>query len=230
MVTRNLFSAIMSTTIFSLICALIFLILDGVDVSLTEAAVGAGISTILFLSTLKYTDIKIKNCNKTISPLIVLFLLLLLSLSYMVSDLPEYGKIKVSSESYVTKYYIANSKTEMGITYVVTSVLAGYRSFDTLGEVVVIFIAGISVLGRLFRGAGRAQLADHTVGVPAATGSRNIVRCAGRGGDLQRRSGATAGQRVLVPSAGGAVDRNFQVEAGTKGDHQLPALLQHLQE
>jgi multicomponent Na+:H+ antiporter subunit B len=67
----------------------------------------------------------------------------------MVSDLPEYGKIKVSSESYVTKYYIANSKTEMGITNVVTSVLAGYRSFDTLGEVVVIFIAGISVLGIL---------------------------------------------------------------------------------
>ena len=101
------------------------------------------------MSTLKYTDVKIKNCNKTISPLIVLFLLLLLSLSYMVSDLPEYGKIKVSSESYVTKYYIANSKNEMGITNVVTSVLAGYRSFDTLGEVVVIFIAGISVLGIL---------------------------------------------------------------------------------
>ena len=159
-VTRNLFSAIMSPTIFSLICALIFLILDGVDVSLTEAAVGAGISTILFLSTLKHTDInprghaiecriKIKKRNKAISPLIGLFLLLLLSLSYMVSDLPEYGKIKVSSESYVTKYYIANSKTEMGITNVVTSVLAGYRSFDTLGEVVVIFIAGISVLGIL---------------------------------------------------------------------------------
>ena len=148
-VTRNLFSAIMSTIIFSLICALIFLILDGVDVSLTEAAVGAGISTILFLSTLKHTDVKIKKSNKKISPLIGLFLLLLLSLSYIVSDLPEYGKVKVSSESYVTKYYIANSKTEMGITNVVTSVLAGYRGFDTLGEVVVIFIAGISVLGIL---------------------------------------------------------------------------------
>ena len=135
----------MSTTIFSLICALIFLILDGVDVSLTEAAVGAGISTILFLST----DVKIKKSNKKISPLIGLFLLLLLSLSYIVSDLPEYGKVKVSSESYVTKYYISNSKTEMGITNVVTSVLAGYRGFDTLGEVVVIFIAGISVLGIL---------------------------------------------------------------------------------
>jgi len=31
----------------------------------------------------------------------------------------------------------------------VTSILAGYRAFDTLGEVLVIFIAGISVLGIL---------------------------------------------------------------------------------
>ena len=42
MFVKNLFSAIMATTIFSLISALIFLLLDGVDVSLTEAAVGAG--------------------------------------------------------------------------------------------------------------------------------------------------------------------------------------------
>ena len=61
MFVKNLFSAIMATTIFSLISALIFLLLDGVDVSLTEAAVGAGISTILFLSTLKHTDVMVKK-------------------------------------------------------------------------------------------------------------------------------------------------------------------------
>jgi multicomponent Na+:H+ antiporter subunit B len=51
----------MATTIFSLISALIFLLLDGVDVSLTEAAVGAGISTILFLSTLRHTNVMVKE-------------------------------------------------------------------------------------------------------------------------------------------------------------------------
>ena len=149
MFVKNLFSAIMATTIFSLISALIFLLLDGVDVSLTEAAVGAGISTILFLSTLKHTNVIIKKSNTPSFPLIILFLLLLGLLSFAVSDLPKFGKFNQTSNSQVTKYYINKSKKEMGIPNVVTSILAGYRSFDTLGEVVVIFIAGISVLGIL---------------------------------------------------------------------------------
>ncbi len=149
LITRNLFSAIISSTIFSLVCALIFLILDGVDVSLTEAAVGAGISTILFLSVLKHTDVNIKASKKSIIPPALLSALLILSLSYVVLDLPEFGKAQVSSNSAVTKYYLDNSMNDMKIPNVVTSVLASYRGFDTLGEVIVIFIAGISVLGIL---------------------------------------------------------------------------------
>ena len=149
MLTRDLFSAIMATTVFSLICALIFLLLDGIDVSLTEAAVGAGISTILFLSTLKHTNVEIKASRKSSIPLVVLFLLTLLLLIYAISDLPDFGKSIVTTNSEVTRHYINESKNEMGIPNMVTSILAGYRGFDTLGEVVVIFIAGISVLGIL---------------------------------------------------------------------------------
>ena len=139
----------MATTVFSLICALIFLLLDGIDVSLTEAAVGAGISTILFLSTLKHTNVEIKASKKSSIPLVVLFLLTLSLLIYATSDLPDFGKSIVTTNSEVTKHYINESKNEMGIPNMVTSILAGYRGFDTLGEVVVIFIAGISVLGIL---------------------------------------------------------------------------------
>ena len=149
MLTRDLFSAIMGTTVFSLICALIFLLLDGIDVSLTEAAVGAGISTILFLSTLKHTNVEIKASRKSSIPLVVLFLLTLSLLIYAISDLPDFGKSIVTTNSEVTRHYINESKNEMGIPNMVTSILAGYRGFDTLGEVVVIFIAGISVLGIL---------------------------------------------------------------------------------
>ena len=149
MLTRDLFSAIMATTVFSLICALIFLLLDGIDVSLTEAAVGAGISTILFLSTLNHTNVEIKASRKSSIPLVVLFLLTLSLLIYAISDLPDFGKSIVTTNSEVTRHYINESKNEMGIPNMVTSILAGYRGFDTLGEVVVIFIAGISVLGIL---------------------------------------------------------------------------------
>ena len=139
----------MSTTIFSLICALVFLVLDGVDVSLTEAAVGAGISTILFLSCLKHMDFIIKKNTKPLFLNLILFLVLVVSLSYIISDLPKFGEAKASVDSYVTNYYIKNTDKEIGIPNVVTSVLASYRGFDTLGEVVVIFIAGISVIGIL---------------------------------------------------------------------------------
>ena len=50
--TRNLFVAVMLAGIYSLVSAGLFVVMDAVDVAFTEAAVGAGISTVLFLCTL----------------------------------------------------------------------------------------------------------------------------------------------------------------------------------
>jgi multicomponent Na+:H+ antiporter subunit B len=52
---RNLFAVIMLFGIFSLLSAGLFVILDAADVAFTEAAVGAGISTVLMLATLALT-------------------------------------------------------------------------------------------------------------------------------------------------------------------------------
>ena len=52
---KNLFAAAMLTGIFSLVSAGLFTLMDAVDVAFTEAAVGAGISTILMLGTLSMT-------------------------------------------------------------------------------------------------------------------------------------------------------------------------------
>ena len=57
--TRDLFAAVMLSGIFSLLLAANFFLLDAADVALTEAAVGAGISTVLFLSALAMTT----RCN-----------------------------------------------------------------------------------------------------------------------------------------------------------------------
>ena len=54
--TRSLFAAAMLFGIFSLLSAAVFVVLDAVDVAFTEAAVGAGISTILMLATLARTN------------------------------------------------------------------------------------------------------------------------------------------------------------------------------
>ena len=54
-VLRDLFAVVMLFGIYSLLTASIFLVLDAVDVAFTEAAVGAGISTVLMLATLALT-------------------------------------------------------------------------------------------------------------------------------------------------------------------------------
>ena len=49
---HRLFAVVMLSGAFSLVAALQFVVLDAVDVAFTEAAVGAGISTVLALATL----------------------------------------------------------------------------------------------------------------------------------------------------------------------------------
>ena len=46
---RSLFAVVMLQGVYSLVCAAWFVSLDAVDVAFTEAAVGAGVSTVLML-------------------------------------------------------------------------------------------------------------------------------------------------------------------------------------
>lgn len=51
--TKNLLNSILVYMSFSLVMALIWLMLESPDLAITEAAVGAGVTTVLFLVTLK---------------------------------------------------------------------------------------------------------------------------------------------------------------------------------
>ena len=57
-------------------------------------------------------------------------------------------------------YYLENTKKHTGIPNVVTAVLASYRGYDTLGEVTVIFTAGIGVI--LLLGSWRRGISVRT--------------------------------------------------------------------
>ncbi|MTI46921.1 hydrogenase subunit MbhD domain-containing protein [Sporosalibacterium faouarense] len=57
---KNLFSAIIVFMVYSLIMAILWQQLNAPDLAITEAAVGAGITTVLFVLTLK----KIKGVKK----------------------------------------------------------------------------------------------------------------------------------------------------------------------
>ena len=61
---RNLFAAVMLFGIYSLLLATLFVTMEAVDVAFTEAAVGAGIATILMLATLAITSARQKPRDK----------------------------------------------------------------------------------------------------------------------------------------------------------------------
>lgn len=143
---RNMLSVIMLGGIYSLLSATFFVALDAVDVAFTEAAVGAGISTVLFLSALSVTGKHQALTRKNhIIPIIVV-LVTGAGLVYSTSDMPAFGDPNAPIHTHVAPRYIQQSGEEIGIPNMVTSVLASYRAFDTLGEVTVVFTALIAVL------------------------------------------------------------------------------------
>ena len=60
---------------------------------------------------------------------------------------------------HVANHYLGESLAEVGLPNVVTSVLASYRGYDTLGETFVIFTAAAGVLAIL--GQSRLPRRNH---------------------------------------------------------------------
>ena len=156
---RNLFAVVMLSGIYSLLMASTFVLLDAVDVAFTEAAVGAGISTVLLLGVLALTKSREKiPVTTSLLPLATVLVTGAL-LIYGTWDLPAFGDPNAPAHRHVAPEYLAEGEHETGATNIVTAVLASYRGYDTLGEVTVIFTAGIGVL-LLLSGSGVLRRRD----------------------------------------------------------------------
>lgn len=146
---RDLFAVVMLFSIYSFLTAAIFVSLDAVDVAFTEAAVGAGISSVLMLGTLALTGRTEKKAkHNSIFPLIAV-LITGAALVYGTLDMPPFGHAENPVHQHVAPRYIHDSPKEVGLPNMVTSVLASYRGYDTLGETVVVFTALIGVMALL---------------------------------------------------------------------------------
>lgn len=156
---RSLFAVVMLSGIYSLISASLFVTMDAVDVAFTEAAVGGGISTVLMLGTLALTTDREKTpeAGVRIMPLLIV-LVTGAALLYGTLDMPNYGDPLAPINQHVAPQYIAEAPTATGVPNIVTAVLASYRGYDTMGELTVIFTAGIGVM--LLLGAGTRRGKD----------------------------------------------------------------------
>lgn len=167
---HNLFAVVMLTGIFSLLGAAAYVVLDAVDVAFTEAAVGAGVSTVLMLGTLALTTSEEKPTpqRNVLAALAVVFITGAV-LIYGTMDMPHYGDPNAPIHHHVAPRYLLDSAKEVGMPNVVTSVLASYRGYDTLGETFVIFTAAAGVLAilgrerRRRRRDARAQTTEETL-------------------------------------------------------------------
>ncbi len=151
---RDLFAAVMLMGIFSLLSASLFTVMDAVDVAFTEAAVGAGISTVLMLATLSLTTSKESRLFERPQPLALIVVLLTgAALVYATFDMPRYGDPAAPIHHHVADDYIERIDDEIGVPNMVTAILASYRGYDTWGETAVIFTACVGVM--LLLGGGR---------------------------------------------------------------------------
>ncbi len=170
---KDLFATVMLSGIYGLLSASFFVLMDAVDVAFTEASVGAGIFPLLMLAVLSFVGRYEADSKRRVA--LPVFLLTLVSgavLLLATTQMPAFGGEDTPAQQHVAVRYIEDSPQEIGIPNMVTSVLASYRGFDTLGEVLVIFTATIGVvvvlLGVVQPGKARSlpadeDMADHKV-------------------------------------------------------------------
>ncbi|XRQ09858.1 DUF4040 domain-containing protein [Actinomadura welshii] len=159
---RALYEATMLTALASLLSASLFVAMDALDVAITEAAVGTGITTVLFIAALRLT-----GSREAVTPRRKLWsggavaVLLGATLVYAAQGLPAFADPDSPVQTHpVGQTYLHDSQEDIGVPNTVAAVLASYRGYDTLGELVVIFTAGVTVpllLMRARRKAGRDE-------------------------------------------------------------------------
>lgn len=154
--SRHLFAVVMLSGIYSLLSAAFFVSLDAVDVAFTEAAVGAGISTVLMLAGMLLTARREKPFESRRVPVARLAVFATgAALIYATIDMPAFGDPNAPANAYVGQAYVEETPNDIAVPNIVTAVLASYRGFDTLGEVLVVFTAGLTVI--LLLGVGSAR-------------------------------------------------------------------------
>lgn len=146
---EDVMGSILAFAAYSLGISIIWVVLQAPDVALTEAAVGAGVMTILFL--LAVANTVREPTSRIFEPVgwrgVVVAGAFVGVLALLLPALPVVGDPNAPVPDYrVTEYYLANAYEETGVKNAVTAVLAAYRGLDTLGEAIVVFTAAVAAL------------------------------------------------------------------------------------
>mgnify|MGYP003402308702 CR=1 FL=1 len=157
-ITKNLLESVVIMSLFSLGLGVCYLFMDAPDVAMTETALGACLSTCVLLNLIKiFGDDKEevpasagrkRAAGVTLKYILAIILCIVFVgfLTYASLDLPLYGDANSQVQTYLTKYYVENTRSDIGVPSMVAGILASYRGYDTLGETSVILVAGLAVV------------------------------------------------------------------------------------
>ncbi len=165
--SKNLLVSVMIFMSYSLVMCIIWVLLESPDLAITEAAVGAGVTSVLFFITLKrisamgkeHADERDKttleiNARKGVKifdhyyKLIALVLgaVLIFAMIMTASNTPPFGSAENPYNNEVSERYLEKGIEETGAVNAVAGMILDYRAFDTFGESCVLFIAASCVL------------------------------------------------------------------------------------
>ncbi|WP_436927319.1 DUF4040 domain-containing protein [Halosimplex amylolyticum] len=150
---RNLYVLTVAFGAYSLGLALLWIVYRAPDVALTEAVVGAGVTTALFLAAASRTDPSPAERAFDARPGgrgLLVGAAVVVVLGSTVPALPRTGDPRAPAfgPDGAAAFYLAETGG-LGIDNVVTAVLVVFRGFDTFGEVAVVFAAGVAVVSVL---------------------------------------------------------------------------------
>ncbi len=184
---RNLMGAAIVFGAYSFMMCLIWAGMGAVDVAFTEAAVGAGVSTVFIVSTIYNTSATMKRRPGGMAFKLFIGVVVTVAGGFLLSalpDFPDWGDPNSPVNATVAPYYITHSIPDTHVPNLVTSVLADYRGFDTLLETVVVFIACIGIYSILRIEPARTSIdeTDEEIAAPASYDPTDslIVRQASR--------------------------------------------------
>ena len=165
--SKNLLVSIIIYMSYSLIMSMIWVLLESPDLAITEAAVGAGVTSVLFFITLKRISAigkeHVEKPDETTREIhtrtwvrrferyykeaaIVLGMVIIVALLFTASNTPPFGNADNPQNNEVSERYLEKGLEETGAVNAVTGMILDYRAFDTFGESCVLFIAAACVL------------------------------------------------------------------------------------
>ncbi|HDQ14311.1 MAG TPA: DUF4040 domain-containing protein [Sediminispirochaeta sp.] len=136
---RDLFVSVILLAIFSFLSSLLFYVAHAPDVAITEAAVGAGVTTLIFVWAVKASSRatgesgSIRLSLGQIGDLVLV--LFLGALLYFILPPLEGGP------ELMRDFLTHNGYRDTGAFNLVSAIYLGYRAFDTFGETIVLLCA-----------------------------------------------------------------------------------------